>query len=159
MKVKDLMVTSVKTCSPWTNLAEASSIMWNNDLGLLPIVDHNESTIGVITDRDICIAVGTRGRLASEILAGEVGAKTVFRCASDDDIGRAMEVMREGRVRRITVVDADGRLQGILSLDDLARHAQKALKGITPELSNDEVVETYRAICEREIVQASHARP
>ena len=60
MQVQDIMVRDAKVCHADTNLAEAAAIMWTNGCGALPVVDAGERVVGVITDRDICIAAGTR---------------------------------------------------------------------------------------------------
>ena len=62
MRVRDLMTSDVKTCRPETNLAEAVKEMWEGDCGALPVVGDDGRVAGIITDRDICIAVATRGR-------------------------------------------------------------------------------------------------
>src|SRR5262245_11710178 len=67
MKVKDLMTTDVKRCSPETNLAAAAKIMWEGDCGAVPVTDERDHVVGVITDRDICIAAATRPRTEGEI--------------------------------------------------------------------------------------------
>ena len=69
MKVKDLMTTEVKRCSPETNLAAAARIMWEGDCGVIPVTDEYDHVVGVITDRDICIAAATRPRTEGEIPA------------------------------------------------------------------------------------------
>ena len=62
MRVKELMTSDVKTCSLDTNLAAAAKIMWDSDCGAVPVTDERGRVVGVITDRDICIAAATRPR-------------------------------------------------------------------------------------------------
>jgi len=69
MKVKDFMNSPVQCCGPDTNLAAAAGMMWDSDCGILPVVDREGKVIGLITDRDICMAVATKHRLASDITA------------------------------------------------------------------------------------------
>ncbi len=149
MKVQDVMTSNVISCRPETNLAAAGGMMWDNNCGALPIVDEAGRVIGIITDRDIAIAVATRGQLASEITVGEVMSGKVISCSLDEDIKSALEKMGQGRVRRLPVINREGILQGILSLDDTAIHAQE---GKRSELSYEDVVTTYRAISERPAV-------
>ncbi|MEW6212860.1 MAG: CBS domain-containing protein [Acidobacteriota bacterium] len=86
MKVQEVMTKDVKACFPDTNLAAAAALMWENDCGVLPVVVDNRQAVGVITDRDIAIAVGTKGRPAQEIRVDEVMTAQLFACAPDDDI-------------------------------------------------------------------------
>jgi CBS domain-containing protein len=146
MKVREVMMKSLAFCSSRTNLAEATEMMWVHNCGILPVVDEHQKPIGVITDRDICIALGTRNRPASEITVGEVTNGRLFYCAAEDDLHSALEIMHRKRVRRLPVVGKDGLLDGILSMDDVVLHAEKGAGGKDPELTFEEVVETYKGI-------------
>lgn len=86
MKVKDVMITDAKACGPDTNLAAATELMWSGDCGILPVVDEGGHVMGVITDRDICIAVGTRGWLASDIAVKDAISGNAFACLPDTDM-------------------------------------------------------------------------
>lgn len=152
MKVQDVMTSNVKSCRPEANLAAAAGVMWDNNCGTLPVVDETGKVMGMITDRDIAIAVATRGRLASEIIVGEVVSGKVTFCTLDEDIKSALQKMGQERVRRIPVINREGIIQGILSLDDAAIHAEESKRGQMPDLSYDDVVNTYKAICERPLV-------
>jgi CBS domain-containing protein len=145
MKVQDVMTEDVQTCFPDTNLAAAAALMWQRDCGVLPVVVDGGIALGVITDRDIAIAAGTRGKPPQEIRVDEVIQGPVIACAPDDDVHTAMKTMRRERVRRLPVLTADGVLKGILSIDDVVIHAQKGNK----ELDYNDVVGTFKAICER----------
>ena len=121
MKVQDIMTSDVQCCGPDTNLAEASLIMWENDCGALPVLEASGKVVGMVTDRDICMAVGTRNRAPSEITVFEVkpNPRELYACAPEDDIHAALKTMREQGVRRLPVVNDDNELVGILSVDDL----------------------------------------
>ena len=119
MKVREIMTSDVKTCRRETSLAEAVKLMWDRDCGALPIVNSDGTVSGMITDRDICIAIATRGRTADRIAVGDVAAGQVCTCAPDDEAIAALQTMKSQRVRRLPVVDANGRLKGILSLNDV----------------------------------------
>ncbi len=151
MKVQDIMTSNVKSCRPDDNLAAVAGLMWDNNCGTLPMVDEAGRVRGMITDRDVAIAVATRGRLASEITVGEVVSGRVVYCTLDEDIKSALEKMGQERVRRLPVINRDGLLQGILSLDDAAIHAQESKRGHLPDLSYEDVVNTYKAICGRPV--------
>ena len=100
----------------------------------------------MLTDRDICLAINDDGRLP-EMRVGQIANRPTFRCAEDDDVGDALAVMSDHQVRRLPVVDRRGRLQGILSMNDVVLAARQH-----PELdgapSYDQVVQTMRRICE-----------
>jgi CBS domain-containing protein len=144
MKVREIMTTNVKTCRPETNLAEAVKLMWEQDCGVLPVVKSDGKVSGMITDRDICVAIATRGWTADRIAVRDVTAGKVSTCAPDDDAIAALQTMKSQRVRRLPVVDAAGRLKGILSLNDMVTHA-----GAAP---STEIVSAMAGICE-------HRRP
>lgn len=142
MKVKELMTTDVKRCSPETNLAAAAKIMWEGDCGAVPVTDESNHVVGVITDRDICIAAATRPRTEGEIPVQEVMSKTLYTCAPADDVRSALETMKTRKIRRLPVVDQSGRLAGIVSIHDIA--AQSRLKG--SDVSSDSVLDAFIAM-------------
>lgn len=142
MKVKDLMTTDVKRCSPETNLAAAAKIMWEGDCGAVPVTDERDHVIGVITDRDICIAAATRPRTEGEIPARDVISKAVYTCAPGDDVRAALETMKARKVRRLPVVEQGGRLVGIVSIHDIALQSRNKGSDVSP----DSVLDAFIAI-------------
>jgi CBS domain-containing protein len=144
MKVQHVMVKSVRFCTPDTNLAIVTKIFWEQGCGALPIVE-NDRAIGMITDRDISIALGTRNAKAGETFVRDVALPKVFFCLPQDDIHTALNTMRAQQVRRLPVVDNEGALAGILSLDDVVLFA-----GEKPadELTYSDVVDTMKSIYE-----------
>lgn len=156
MRVKELMTATPYCCQPETNLGAATELMWNGNCGFLPVVGSDGKVFGVVTDRDICIALGTRNRLPGEIKVSEViTSQKLFYCCPDDDVHLALQAMQTGRVRRLPVITHEGALAGIVSMDDILLKAEPISVGKQPELSSDEVVRTYRAITERQVI----ARP
>lgn len=120
MKVKEVMTRDVRACQLSTSLAEAASSLWDSDCGVLPVVDEQGKVISMISDRDICMAVVTKNRLASEITVGEVvSGNSVVSSNPDERIEQALSQMQEHQVRRLPVVDKGGKLQGILSINDV----------------------------------------
>ena len=146
MKVRDVMMRTPASCSTDTNLAAAVEILWNRNCGFLPVVNAQGKVVGVATDRDICIALGTRNRLPGEITVGEVISGKLFACAPDDDVHTALATMAQEKVRRLPVIGSDGMLQGILSMDDAVLHAEASLPGKAVELSDEEVALTLRRL-------------
>ncbi len=144
MKVQDVMTKTVRTCAPDANLATAAMILWDNDCGLVPVVADAGKVVGVITDRDICMAVATKLRSPVDITVGEVASGELFTCAPEEDLKAALQTMRAERVRRLPVVDRSGALRGILSINDLVLRAEEGAKAAG--LSYGEVLGTLKAI-------------
>lgn len=147
MKVKEVMTAGPRACMPETSLAAAAAIMWENDCGALPVVNVEDKVVGMITDRDICFGATTKSRPPSEVSVGEVTTGKVYACGPEDDIHEALKIMQRARVRRLPVVANDGRLEGIVSMNDLVLRAVDQPDGQTPALSYADVVETYKAVC------------
>jgi len=142
MRVRDVMIKEVKFCSPDTNLGAATEILWKEGVGALPVVE-NGRVLGIITDRDIAVALGTRDAKAGETLVRDVTLPKLFYCSPEDDIHVALQTMRAQRVRRLPVLD-QGSLAGILCFDDIVLYAEEK----AAELTHADVVETMQAICE-----------
>ena len=159
MKIKEVMMGTPYYCQPETNLGSATELMWNANCGFLPVEAPNGKVIGVITDRDICIALGTRSRLPGDIAVGEVMLGKLYSCAPEDDIHIALQTMKEGKVRRLPVIAQKGSLVGVISMDDMLLRAEPMSLGKEPELSGDEVVRTHRTIirCQNPQVVAKQA--
>jgi CBS domain-containing protein len=143
MKVKDLMSTGVRTCTPETTVAEAVRLMREADCGILPVVDDGE-LVAVVTDRDICIALSTQDARAAHVRVGAIATKDVVTCAPEDDIKAALISMTQARVRRLPVVGFGSAVVGVLSMNDIVRAVEP--DGGTLE---GRVIETLQAICGR----------
>jgi len=158
MKVQDIMMRTPTYCRPETNLGSAIELLWKTDCGFLPVVDAKRKVIGVATDRDLCVALGTRNRLPGQITVGEVVHGEVYSCREQDEIHVALQTMAEKRVRRLPVVNGDGLLQGILSMDNIVLHTESAGWGHKATLSNEDVVNTLRQIYGPLVPQVVEAR-
>jgi CBS domain-containing protein len=145
MKVQDLMTQRVTTCAPETNLADAARLMWMRSCGTLPVIDGRGEVVGMITDRDICIATGCRRRDPATILVSEVMTKQAYSCSPETDVREALQIMRQKQVRRLPVIDSAGKLCGLLSMDDVALKIQADLK--PPEPGAQEIYATLKSIC------------
>lgn len=144
MKVQDVMTYDAQTCSPETNLSAAAMQMWRGDFGVMPVVASGK-VVGVITDRDICMAAATKHRDAAKIRVKEVISGQVYGCSPDTDIREALKIMRKRQVRRLPIISAEDRsLCGILSLNDIALKAEDVEEA---ELSPQDVENTLKAIC------------
>ncbi|HUA19531.1 MAG TPA: CBS domain-containing protein [Bryobacteraceae bacterium] len=148
MKVRDVMVKDVKFCTPKTNLAEVAEIFWKAGVGALPVVEEGR-VLGIVTDRDISIALGTRNAKAADVLVKDIVFPKVFYSQADDDIHVALGTLKAQKVRRLPVVDEKGALTGILCLDDIVLYAEEAVG----ELTYADVVGAMQAICEHPAVE------
>ena len=140
MKVKELMTHEPKTCTPDTTVAEAAHLMWEADCGILPVLDDDE-LVGVVTDRDMYIALATQNTRAAQLRVGAVATTQVVTCVPEDDVETALAAMRHARVRRLPVVGFGNTVVGVLSINDIL-----AAAGANKPVRSDDVVETLRAI-------------
>jgi CBS domain-containing protein len=145
------MSTGVRSCSTEDNLLRPAQIMWENDCGVVPVVDRDGHLKGIITDRDICMAAYTQGQPLSQIHVSDAMAKEVHAVRDTDPVHVAEELMRRVRVRRVPVLDAEGRLSGILSMGDLARYLRhySSFGRKSDGVSGDSLARTLGSICER----------
>lgn len=135
------MTGEPRTCSPSTNLAAAAAVMLDGDCGILPVMDDGK-LVGVVTDRDMYIALATRNKRASEITVGEVVQAPVYTCSPDDDVQVALEAMKQHFVRRLPVEGFGGTVMGIVSMNDIV-----LASGPRKPVRDAEVVNTLQAIC------------
>jgi CBS domain-containing protein len=144
MQIAEVMTPAPITCAPETTVAEAARLMWEGDCGVLPVV-NGRTLDGVVTDRDLFIALATRNAKASELTVGSVAHGSPITCTPRDDVHQAMGKMKSHRVRRLPVVDKDGTLVGIVSMNDL-------VLTIAPETSlGGQVVDTLQTISEHQL--------
>ena len=123
MKVKDVMTSNVRACFNSDKLATVAQVMWDNDCGCVPVLNEAGWLVGMLTDRDICMAAFLQGMPIGEIEVSAVMSRQLFDCTWDDDLSAAEQIMREKKVRRLPVLNKEGRLVGLLSLSDVARQA------------------------------------
>ena len=141
MKVKDIMTGEPRSCAPETNLAEAAALMLDGDCGILPVVADGK-LVGVVTDRDMYIALATRNKRASELTVRDVVQTPVYTCGPDDDVQAALETMKRHCVRRLPVEGFGGSIMGIVSMNDIVLAA-----GPRRPVREADVVGTLQVIC------------
>lgn len=139
MTAERVMTRDVASCSPSDTLNHAAQLMWERDCGVIPVV-QDDRVVGMVTDRDCCMAAYTKGRRLDEISVGEIMANDVKCCTPDERVADVERRMSEFQIRRMPVVLDGGRLVGILSMNDLALAAERGMAG--PE----EVAETLAQI-------------
>ena len=125
MDVKSAMTPDPACCTPQTKLAEVSKMMLENDCGEIPVVADKESRkpVGVITDRDIVIRTLARGIDPNQKTAGDCMTSPAVTVTPEVSLVECCDVMEREQIRRVPVVDTDGRLCGIVALADVAMHA------------------------------------
>jgi CBS domain-containing protein len=141
MRVKEIMTPDPRLATPTTTLAEAAALMLDGDCGILPVVENGD-LIGVVTDRDMYIALATRDRRASELTVAEVAQSPVRICDADEEIQSALQTMSRFRIRRLPVRGIGGAVVGVVSIDDILLNA-----GALKTLSRTEPLRTLQAIC------------
>jgi len=141
MRISEVMTKNPAFCAPSSSAQTAALVMQQKDTGILPVTEDAFSPrlVGVVTDRDLCLAVLIRGRDPAHVWVQECMTREPATCCLDEEVGVALQRMRERRVRRIPVVDQAGNLKGIVSLADLVRQ-----RVISPA----ELFDTLEKICE-----------
>lgn len=147
MKINEVMTQNPKVCMPTSNLAEVAGLMWQNDCGILPVVAHGGRVVGLITDRDVCMAAAMKRRHLENIAVKDVTSGKVISCHPNDEVRTVLKTMQANKVRRLPVVTNDGTLKGIVSMNDIVLRAHEVKGRQTAEISYADVVRTYKAIC------------
>ncbi len=126
MKANELMTKSPRTCEPDHDLLCAIRIMKEEDTGIVPVTKGNGQArvVGVVTDRDIALQLGSRDVRPSEVKVGDVMSTEVVSARPDADVSEVSRKMQEAQVRRVLIVE-DGSLVGIISTADLARASSR----------------------------------
>ena len=120
MDVRSVMTATPAFCTTDTPLRDVSRMMADNDCGLIPVVDATNAPIGVVTDRDIAVRIVAQGRDANSARAADCMSTPVTTVTEDSGLTECCEAMETQQVRRVPVVDAGGKLCGIVSLADVA---------------------------------------
>lgn len=157
MKVRDIMKQPAISCDADTNVGSAVQLMWEHNCGLLPVVGADQKLIGVVTDRDICIAMGTRNRLPGDLTIGEIATKEVFTCEPDEEIQEALDTIASNHVRRLPVVNRQGVVQGILSMDDIVLHGDLKKWEGGCELTSEEIIRSLKRLYGAQLAQNQSA--
>ncbi|GMR24222.1 MAG: CBS domain-containing protein [Acidobacteriota bacterium] len=159
MKVQDLMTTGVGTCRVDDSAEQGAHIMWDQDCGAIPVVDQDSRVLGMVTDRDLCMAAFTQGRPLGDVRIESAMSKELWICHPGDDVEAAEAVMKSHRIRRLPVIDEREQLVGILSLCDLAREAlrEAGSRSRSKEVKSADIGETLGAITGTEWIPARPA--
>lgn len=146
MKVEQVMIRDVKLCRVEESLNDAARVMWDHACGCVPVVDADDRVVGVLTDRDVCMAAYTRGLPLGDMTVSSAMSRQVFACHVGDALDTAEAIMREHQVRRLPVLGFGDRIVGILSLSDIAREAERRRGQRSKDLSPDAIRSTLVAV-------------
>lgn len=148
MNISTIMNSNVHACRMEDTLEAAARRMWENDLGCLPVLNSSDDIVGMITDRDICMAAYTQGLALRDIHVTSAMSGNVFFTTPDETIQEAESKMSEFGVRRLPVLNEQHKIVGVVTLSDLAREAQRE-KGLKQQaVSAQDVTGTLALICQ-----------
>jgi CBS domain-containing protein len=145
MRAEQLMTRNVHTCKRDDSLEQAAGLMWEWDVGCLVVVDDELRPVGMITDRDVAMAAFLQGVQLKDGLVGSAMAHEVKTCRRQVSLGDVEALMRTAQVRRVPVVEENGRLAGLLTLGDIARNSQT---GTLEAINIPGVAKTLAAVTE-----------
>jgi CBS domain-containing protein len=139
LSIKDVMTSNPCTVDAGQSVAYAAKMMQEEDVGLAPIVE-GDKLIGMLTDRDIAIRVVAEGRNPDQVKVADVASKQVVTIDPQQDLQEALRIMGKHQVRRLAVVEEDGKLVGVVAQADIAREGDDKQTGeLVEEISNRRV--------------------
>ena len=141
MKIADVMTRDVATCRDDQTAADAARVMWDRDCGVVPVMDSGGKLRGIVTDRDLLMAAQIQGKDPAHLRLSALVPGPVTTCREDAEIPSVLDTMASRQIRRVPIVDRDGRLVGIVSINDLAIHA------LRDERHMKHVAKTLAEIC------------
>ena len=149
MRVRELMTPNPEVCTEMETCAAAGRLMERRRCGFMPIVNSRMAlrVVGVVTDRDIALHLARTDKCASNVAVGEC-MSTPARCIGpDEELETAAELMERTAARRLPVVQ-EGRLVGVLSVDDLARIAGRQWAVSGPHVVERQMTEIIESVAQ-----------
>lgn len=124
MRATEIMTTDPVVCTMHCSAKVVAGVMKELDIGILPVVENlnTRRLLGVITDRDLALRVVAAGRQPGNMTAQECMTPDPVTCYAEDDAHKVLALMAEHQVRRITVVDGNNCIIGVISISDMIRH-------------------------------------
>jgi CBS domain-containing protein len=126
--IRDIMTPNPRSVESSTSVVEAAGIMRDEDVGIVPVVE-GDRLVGTVTDRDIAIRVVAEGRNPESTTAGEIASRELVTIDPQQDLDEALRLMARHQVRRLPVVEEDGKLVGVVAQADIAKHASDEQTG------------------------------
>jgi len=127
-QIREVMTSDPRTVTADSSIAEAARLMRDEDTGIAPITE-GERLVGVVTDRDIAIGVVAEGKDPQSTKVTEIASSKLVTVDPQQDLDEALRLMAKHQVRRLPVVEEDGKLVGILAQADIAKHADASRTG------------------------------
>jgi CBS domain-containing protein len=126
--IRDVMTSNPRSLESGSTAVEAARLMRDEDVGIVPIVE-GETLVGTVTDRDIVTRVVAEGKTPDSVTVGEIASRELVTIDPQQDLDDALRLMARHQVRRLPVVEEDGKLVGIVAQKDVAMHASEAQTG------------------------------
>jgi CBS domain-containing protein len=126
--IRDVMTANPSSLGSGSNVIEAARLMRDVDAGIIPVVE-GDKLIGTVTDRDIAIRVVAEGKDPEKTTVGEIASRDLVTIDPQQDLDEALRLMARHQVRRLPVVEEDGKLVGIVAQKDIAQHASDEQTG------------------------------
>ena len=143
MKVDEVMNRNVYSCKPEDTLRYAAQLMWQHDIGCLVVIGEGGKALGMVTDRDLLMCAHLSGKGLEHQAVSQAMSKELHALELGRSVRDAEALMKSKQVRRLAIVNPEGRVAGIVSLNDLAL-AAGSRRAVKPE----EVVATLASICQ-----------
>jgi len=159
MNVEELMTKTVRTCGPDDTLETAARLMWDNDCGCVPVTDDQGRPLAMLTDRDVCMATLTQGRPLGDIRVQSSMSGSLHSVGVHSSLPAAEQIMQQFQVRRLPVVGVDGRLVGLLSMNDIAREALRERGQRQRAVTSDDVAATLASVCRPRVCLVDDNQP
>ena len=121
-KCSDVMTREPVCCEPGDSVTQVASVMKREDVGSVPVVESRDGRklIGIVTDRDLVVKVLAAGSAIEKATVRDAMTSQPASCLESDDVSKAVQLMSDRQVRRMPIVDATGRLTGIIAQADVA---------------------------------------
>jgi CBS domain-containing protein len=126
--IRDVMTSNPRSLESGSSAVEAARLMRDEDVGIVPIVE-GKKLVGTVTDRDIVTRVVAEGKTPESVTVGDIASRELVTIDPQQDLEDALRLMARHQVRRLPVVEEDGKLVGIVAQKDVAMHASEAQTG------------------------------
>ncbi len=126
--IRDVMTSNPRSLESGSSAVEAARLMRDEDVGIVPIVE-GKKLVGTLTDRDIVTRVVAEGKTPESVTVGDIASRELVTIDPQQDLDDALRLMARHQVRRLPVVEEDGKLVGIVAQKDVAMHASEAQTG------------------------------
>jgi CBS domain-containing protein len=126
--IRELMTVNPRSLESGSTVTEAARLMRDEDVGIVPVTE-GEKLVGTVTDRDIAIRVVAEGKSPETVTVGEIASRELVTIDPQQDLDEALKLMAKHQVRRLPVVEEDGKLVGIVAQADVAKHASDEQTG------------------------------